>query len=435
MQSVHRSRTNLLPLLGALALSAGLTGMAAPRAAHAQTVPPANPETPAATATPAAAAPPQAPPPSITFNALLDGYYVYNFNKPKNVSGAPGSNGPGSRNFDQADNSFSLGLAEIGIAKAVNDTSRLGFTVKLAYGPTADAVASSIDQNNKNILQAYGTYLIPVGGKDLTVDAGKFVTHMGYEVIEPELNWNYSRADIFQYFVPFYHAGVRASYPLSPKFTVNGYVTNGWNDVTSDNNVSKAYGFELTFTPSSKYSIILNGLTSSEPDPYGIVTIPPINFPILGGTDAETLTAQNRAKNVIEPIITYNFSSQFSAVADINIDFGKGATPRDATDSNGSWSSTGYAAYLHYQMPSGSGITLRGEYFDDDKGFLTGIDRQKGEEVTLTYGIKGLAFPGAETRFEYRYDHMDKEGLLPDSSGGLSKKSQNTLGISQLFSF
>ena len=86
-------------------------------------------------------------------------------------------------------------------------------------------------------------------------------------------------------------------------------------------------------------------------------------------------------------------------------------------------------------MPSGSAITLRGEYFDDDKGFLTGVDSQKGEEVTLTYGIKGLAFPGAETRFEYRYDHMDKEGLLPDSSFGLSKKSQNTLGISQLFSF
>ena len=219
---------------------------------------------------------PQAPPPSITFNALLDGYYVYNFNKPKNTSGAPGSNGPGSRNYDQADNSFSLGLAEIGIAKAVNDASRLGFTVKLAYGPTADAVASSIDQNNKNILQAYGTYLIPAGGKDLTVDAGKFVTHMGYEVIEPELNWNYSRSDLFQYFVPLYHAGVRASYPVSPKFTVNGYVENGWNNVSSDNNVSKAYGFELTYTPSSKYSIILNGLTSSEPDSYGIIDIPPV---------------------------------------------------------------------------------------------------------------------------------------------------------------
>ena len=430
MQSVNRSRTNLL--LSALALSgmtAAALGVTATRA-HAQTVPPANPETPTATATPAAAAPPQAPPPSITFNALLDGYYVYNFNKPKNTSGAPGSNGPGSRNFDAADNSFSLGLAEIGVAKAVNDASRLGFTVKLAYGPTADAVASSIDANNKNILQAYGTYLIPVKGKDLTVDAGKFVTHMGYEVIEPELNWNYSRADIFQYFVPFYHAGVRASYPLSPKFTVNGYVENGWNNVTSDNNVSKAYGFELLFTPSTKYSIILNGLTSSEPDSYGTVAIPPVLF-----GDAETFTAPNRAKNVIEPIVTYNFSSQFSAVVDINIDFGKGATPSDVTDDNGSWNSNGYAAYLHYQMPSGSAITLRGEYFDDGKGFLTGIDHQKGEEATLTYGIKGLAFPGAETRFEYRYDHMDKRGLLPDSSGGLTSRSQNTLGISQLFSF
>ena len=86
-------------------------------------------------------------------------------------------------------------------------------------------------------------------------------------------------------------------------------------------------------------------------------------------------------------------------------------------------------------MPSGSSLTLRGEYFDDNKGFLTSINDQKGEEFTFTYGIKSPLFPGAETRLEYRYDHMDKEGLLPDSSGNFTKKSQSTLSLSELLTF
>lgn len=384
-----------------------------------------------------AAAPtaPSAPPP-ITINALIDGYYAYNFNKPTS-SGGPGFNGPGDfRNFDGVDNAFSLGLAEVGLTRAVSSMSRLGFTIKVIYGPTATVVAggtsASFDESTLNILQAYGTYLIPLKGKDLTVDAGKFVTHLGYEVIEPELNWNYSRSDLFAIFLPYYHSGVRASLPFGPTFTATGYIYNGWNNATTDNNVSKAYGFALAFTPSPKWSLTLNGLTSSEPDGYPIESVDD------GSTDEETDGAPNRAKNVLEPILTYNFSPAFSAVVDANFDFGKGASPGDDTDGNGSWTASGVAGYLHYMMKSGSSLTLRGETFDDNKGFLTGNDGEKGTEFTLTYGIKSPLFVGAETRFEYRYDSLkDSAGdsLFASNTGSFTKKSQNTLSISENLSF
>ena len=62
--------------------------------------------------------------------------------------------------------------------------------------------------------QAYLTAVLPVGA-GLTVDVGKFVTHMGNEVIESKDNWNYSRSFLFAYAIPYYHTGIRLTYPLA----------------------------------------------------------------------------------------------------------------------------------------------------------------------------------------------------------------------------
>ena len=410
--------------------------------AHAQETPtppatPATQATPAAPATQTPATP--APPPGLAFNFLLDGYYDYNFNRPKVVKGnsTPGINGPVvsaalGRNFDSQHNAFALGLAELGVSKATTATSRLGFTAKIAYGPTATAVISASDANNVNILQAYGTFLVPLKGKDLTVDAGKFVTHMGQEVIEPELNWNYSRSDLFQYFIPYYHSGIRAALPFGSKFTATGYVYNGWNNAVTDSNSSKSYGFALNFTPSPKYSLLLNGLASQEPVGYGG---PP--DPVTQAQAALVAGANDKSKNVLEPILTYNFSPALTGVIDGNFDFGKGAyLPGDPNRASSSWSSSGVAGYLHYAFPSGSALTARGEYYSDKKGALLGAANGKGGEFTLTYGLKTPLFVGAETRFEYRYDTAKMPGLFEDSSGSFAtKKSQNTVSVSENLSF
>ena len=52
-------------------------------------------------------------------------------------------------------------------------------------------------------------------GKSLQVDAGKFVTHMGFEVIESKDNWNYSRGLLFQFAIPYFHTGVRVTGPIN----------------------------------------------------------------------------------------------------------------------------------------------------------------------------------------------------------------------------
>ncbi len=43
-----------------------------------------------------------------------------------------------------------------------------------------------------DLLEAYGSYMLPIGS-GLTIKAGKFVTLLGYEVVESPNNLNFSR--------------------------------------------------------------------------------------------------------------------------------------------------------------------------------------------------------------------------------------------------
>jgi hypothetical protein len=375
-----------------------------------------------ATPTPSAAPAAPATPPAITFSGGVDVYYGYNFNNPKNgtssgeggtvTTAGPGTTGPGKRNFDYKDNLLTLGLAEVNIARAASAASRVGFKIGLAYGPTADLAASPGDSDNKNVLQAYGTYLVPVGAKDLSINAGKFVTFMGYEVIEPWGNWNYSRSALFQAFIPLYHAGVSVAYPLTDKLTGTAYLVNGWNNVSFDTNGNKGLGLSLNFAPSPATSLYFNGLTSNEP---------------AGLEDKE--------KTTLEFIGSHAFSPAATGVVDVNYDFGKGTLPKDTTKPDTSWNAFGIAGYVHYAFKNTHSVTLRAEYYDDNDGFLTGVDGQKGQELTLTYSLKSPKLSGAETRLEYRYDHADKDGLFLDKHGNLAKKSQSTISISEILTF
>ena len=139
-----------------------------------------------------------------TVNGLVDGYYGYNFNSPANRTS-------GLRLFDNATNQFALNLIEVGLDKAPDASSRLGYDFTLGFG-NAMNVVNSTDPGGlgfaQYLKQAYVSYLAPVG-KGLTLTFGKFVTPVGAEVIESNKNWNYSRSLLFNYAIPFYHFGLQ----------------------------------------------------------------------------------------------------------------------------------------------------------------------------------------------------------------------------------
>ncbi|MES2461678.1 MAG: outer membrane beta-barrel protein, partial [Armatimonadota bacterium] len=237
-----------------------------------------------------AEAPVTAPP--ITITGALEANYTYNFNQP--------FNGSNTYLYNSNAGQFAVNLADLRIGKAATDTSRVGFFVRLVEGEVARRNFNAGDNNL--LLEGYGTFLVPLsGGRNLKVDAGQFVTHVGYETIEIGTNNFFSRNFLFQYPSPFYNGGVRASYPVSSKLTVNGYIYNRYNGVYDPKNTDLAPGFQIVYTASPTTSIVLNGLTSRE------------NLAYDGTADT---SLDNRQQSVIDLIATSQVTPRLKVVAE-----------------------------------------------------------------------------------------------------------------------
>jgi len=186
-----------------------------------------------------------APAPSITVGASVETYFGWNFNKPENGVTA-------FRGFDARHNSFGLSNAVVDTRWTVGSVSgrlalQTGDTPDIYYGAEA---ASDV----RHILEATVAWKAPVG-KGLTLDGGIFLSPIGPEGMLIKDNWNWSRSTLF-YGLPFYHAGMRATYAVSERWNLTGGVYNGWNNVT-DTNGKKSISLQGFYTKPDKIAASL----------------------------------------------------------------------------------------------------------------------------------------------------------------------------------
>jgi len=340
----------------------------------------------------------------ITVSGLIDWYYQYSFNHPK-----VGAFLSPPRAFDVKNDAFSLSLAEVVINRAVSPESPLGFTATLTLGKTPDivhftepggtpnAAKLSNDTIYKYTQQLFGTYL---AGKT-TIDFGKFVTYMGYEVIESASNDHYSRGLLFTYAIPFYHMGLRITHPLTPTLTGQIHLVNGWNNVEDDNG-GKSYGVQLNYKPSGTVNVILN---------------------YMGGDEsAGALLPANLNVQLVDLAIIVNPVSNLKLGA--NVDYTDAAKKNTA---GGHWS--GWALYARYQFNPETAGGVRWERFQDSNGLRTGASQNLSSvTVTYEYVVKGNLL----NRLEYRRDTAGNS-IFP--SGGGTSKSMDTLTFGQVLKF
>lgn len=225
-----RSWSFLLPLCCA---SATLLGA---RAAGAQTPLPE-----------AEGAPPPAPSSPFTLGGLVEAYYQWNFGEPSNGL-------THFRGFDSRHDTFTLSSASL---DALWDDGELVGRATLQFGaasatsyaaepslPGAPGASGSSAEVWRYLQQAYAGYRVPVG-EGLTLTAGLFLSPVGPEAMAVRDNWNWSRSNLF-FGLPFYHTGLRASYPLSERWDATLAVYNGWNSVV-DNNDGKTLSAQLNY--------------------------------------------------------------------------------------------------------------------------------------------------------------------------------------------
>ncbi|HWY70803.1 MAG TPA: porin [Terriglobales bacterium] len=331
-----------------------------------------------------------------SLSGFVDMYYGYNANQPVSRSNS-------FRSFDALSNQFALNLIELVVDKAPEATnSRTGYHIAVGYGQAINAVNGSdpgglgFDQYLK---EAYFSYLAPVG-KGLQVDFGKFVTPAGAEVIETKDNFNYSRGLLFSYAIPYYHFGMRAKYAFNDKYSLTGYVTNGWNNVV-ENNTGKTYGMSLGWNPTKKLNIAENYMAGPEQ------------------------ASNSNWRQLWDTVVTYSATSKLTLMA--NTDYGRG--DRIAGVINPVfW--TGVAGYVKYAPTDKYAFATRYEYYNDHDGFTTGTP-QHFNGITGTF--QRTVASHILTRLEFRRDTSNQPTFVKGNN--LPVKAQNTATAGLVFMF
>jgi hypothetical protein len=359
-----------------------------------------------------------------TLNFALDEYYGYNFNKPVGRVNA-------LRAYDVLSNNISLNQADLVFERAPNVSagSPFGLRIDLQFGQATDTLQGNPaneprPQIYRNIFQAYGTYVAPIGN-GLTVDIGKWGSSIGIEGNYTKDQINYSRAYFFD-FLPFYHMGVRASYKLNGQLTLNYWLVNGTNQAEATNGFKdELFGF--TATPSKKITLNVNYYLGQE-HPDRTPGSAPGPIPVQPGlTFVGISPAPNGKLHIFDSYVSWQAMPKLTLALEGDFVIQREWKTTAPGQSSAPSHVIGGAAYARYEFTPRIAFGGRAEYLSDRGGLFSGIT-QALKETTATFDYK--LTQGFLMRYEWRRDFSNQPSFFTDKNGVLSKEQQTaTVGV------
>ena len=205
----------------------------------------------------------------------------------------------------------------------------------LAVGPRQKDFA----YNDKGITQAIKQlYISYTFNTWLKVTAGTWATHLCYESPDAAANRNYSMSYLFTN-GPFSHTGVKADFTTGKSGLMIGIANpKDYRSIPSDAHNNKNIIAQYSYAPTDNLKFCLN---------------------YVGGRDIE----DNRTHQY-DLVLTARTSSFFSF--GLNSSLNKSSLASEKYTSSHAW--WGSALYLNIDPKSWFGLTLRTEYFNDEKG-------------------------------------------------------------------
>ncbi|WP_420593051.1 porin [Robiginitalea biformata] len=232
------------------------------------------------------------------------------------------------------DTGFAIGMAN---AILSYEHGNVGAVADLVFGPRGeDAVFNSFG-SPAIVNQLYVYWNV---SESVTLTFGNFNTFLGYEVISPVANFNYSTSYMFSY-GPFSHTGLKADFALSDDVSLMLAVMNPTDWTEFDPFGSPSFGAQLGYAGQ-----FLNLLYGKQ----GFTEFFDTTTGEFVDTDAKAL-----------------FQIDYTGGFDLSEDFflGINATYQD-TDGTGFY---GVALYPQYQTSENFAIGLRGEYFSEMENY------------------------------------------------------------------
>ncbi|MEM6821636.1 MAG: outer membrane beta-barrel protein [Verrucomicrobiota bacterium] len=167
----------------------------------------------------------------VVLSGYVDVGYIYNFTG----TSAGTRRGP---NDGDAKGDFNVNAVKLTLEKPLTDANEFqaGFRVDLMMGEDINTnggngggLTTGFSSDTLLVEQAYVALRAPIGN-GLDIKAGKFVTWLGYEVIERPANLNITYGNLFFNTIPLYHTGVSAEYAFNDIVDAGIAVTNGFNN-------------------------------------------------------------------------------------------------------------------------------------------------------------------------------------------------------------
>nr|WP_294794482.1 outer membrane beta-barrel protein [uncultured Mucilaginibacter sp.] len=316
----------------------------------------------------------------LTISGSVDAYYKYDFAKSSQLG----------TSFATDHNSFSIGMVDIALKKTTGKTSFVG---EVAFGPRGQeqSILPGAAGDSYHIQNLYVNF---AATDALTFTMGYMATFVGYEVISPVGNFNYSTSYMFTN-GPFQNAGFKATYAFSSKASLMAGVFNdGWNAYTSAGKIDN-FGAQLFVSPVEGWNAYLNVLTGPS-----------------AGTEFDLTTA-------------YQVTSAFK--------LGLNAADYTLPNTAGKGGFTGVALYPQLAVSSGVTLGLRGEYFKAKNTVATYSKIAPGESVTAVTATANIKSGNLTIIPEFRIDNGSAKAFM-DKAGLPTKKAAQAL-LAVVYSF
>jgi hypothetical protein len=303
----------------------------------------------------------------IYFEGSVDAYYQTNLSSTDKA--IFGSNGDAFQSFGTSfanETGFALGMVNI---IASYEKGNVGAVADIVFGPRGDA---AVGDYNLNQLYTYWNV-----SKKTKLTLGRFNTYLGYEVISPTGNFNYSTSYLFSS-GPFSHVGLKADFALSEDFSLMFAFMNP-TDVNNNTTGGYALGAQL-------------------------------------GYAGQFLNFYYDDKEVL------GFEVDYTGGFDLSDSFFLGINAAYADNDGEGF--TGAALYPQYATSDSFSIGLRGEYFDWMSDADTFTDDLDVFAVTLTgsYTIENLTI-----KPELRLDSNSEEVYVDSDLNATKNLSAFTL--------
>src|SRR5213592_143922 len=245
----------------------------------------------------------------------------------------------------------------------------------------------------------------------LTLSFGRFDAPIGFERDDEPLNLIPTTSFTFENARPVKFTGLMARYTLNPKVSVLGLVANGWDQV-ADNNSGKTAGFKLQTFPSSRLAVAAGAFYGPEEDS-------------TNGSQRTLLTGD----------ATWQPTQRVILQAEAH----RGSQP------GVNWS--GIVGQAFWRAGRSTGVTVRGEVFDDPDGVRTGTAqtlrsltispwyfyREAQEGVFSNVEFTSFRLPAFSIRPALRIDHSSQ--AVFETKDGTQTRSNVTALVELVFLF